>query len=99
MRAFHSAARFGRPFSKQSNSQMPRSRPWVLPVVAASGLTSAVVMWSSDKDELSIRGAAVVRGLRTLKAAVEIIVDYKFNIPKGSHDSEEYKTALAACHR
>jgi hypothetical protein len=56
-------------------------------------------MWSSDKDELSIHGAAIVRGLRTLKAAVEIIVDYKLNVPKGPHDSEEYTTALAACHR
>ncbi len=61
-------------------------------------------MWSGESlsetmDDISIRGAALVRGLRTLKAAVKIIADYKLHVPKGSHDSEEYKAAIAACHR
>jgi hypothetical protein len=76
----------------------------VVAVVAAGGVTSAAAFWFSDslsetRDDFSIRGAAVVRGLRTLKAAVKIIVDYKFNVPKCPHDSEEYKAAIAACHR
>jgi hypothetical protein len=97
MRAFNSATRFGRPFSKQKYSQTSRSRSWAIPVVAAGGLTSAAAIWS--KDDLSVRGAAFVRGLRTLKAVIEITLDYKLNLPKGSHESEKYKAALAACHK
>jgi hypothetical protein len=101
MRAFHSATRLGRPFSKQKNTS--QSRSWILPVVAAGGMSSAAILYSyglsETKDELSVRGASFVRSLRTLNAVIKITADYKLNVPNGSHDSEEYKAAIVACHK
>ena len=102
MRAVHAARRFGRSVSRDSS----RPRSWVAPAVTAGGFAAAAAAavagghsLADFKDDIAIRGEALVRGLRTLKAAVIITADYKLNLPNKPHDSEEYTSAMSACNR
>ncbi len=104
--AFRSASissRWGRRwYAKQSWTWR---QSWGFPVAMASGgvIISAACLSDGEPAELkefvAVRGVALVRGLRTLRAASEIALDYKLSLPKKQHDSEEYIAALSACHR
>ena len=101
MRAAHVVTRLGR---RLSTREQTRARTWIFPIASVVGVgIGANVVYgrslSEIKDDIITCGEALVRGLRTLKAAVVITADYKLNIPNVPHDSEEYASALSACHR
>jgi hypothetical protein len=102
LRVVQAANIFGRSFSRR---EYPRIRsPWIVPTASAGAIAMGMSMLYGPtlleiKDDTLICGEALIRGLRTLNAAIIITIDYKMNLPNKPHDSEEYISAISGCHR
>lgn len=76
---------------------------WGIGACAAGGVAAAAALpgdglGDDPVERAKLRFSAIKRGTRAFAALGAVTIDYKWSIRGMDHTTEEYKSALQACH-